>query len=49
MTVLGTSLTTNWRRKQDESDQAATIVVLSVNDVYDMYPSDQGRGGALSW
>lgn len=35
-----------WRQKQEESERAATVVVLSVNDVYDMYPNEQGRGGA---
>jgi 2',3'-cyclic-nucleotide 2'-phosphodiesterase (5'-nucleotidase family) len=36
---------TNWRRKLDADDRAATVVVLSVNDVYDLHPDEHGRGG----
>ncbi|GAB9464963.1 Calcineurin-like phosphoesterase [Globisporangium polare] len=39
------AMSSGWRKKQDESDRAATVVVLSVNDVYDMYPNEHGRGG----
>lgn len=41
------AMSSGWRKKQDESDRAATVVVLSVNDVYDMYPNEHGRGGTL--
>lgn len=42
---LATRAMTNWRRKLDADDHAATVVVLSVNDVYDMHPDEHGRGG----
>lgn len=35
----------DWRQKKDEEDRAATVVVLSVNDVYDMHADEHGRGG----
>lgn len=31
--------------KQRTDDQSAKIVVLSVNDVYDMVPNEHGHGG----
>jgi hypothetical protein len=34
-----------YRRKNDEKDQVANVVFLTVNDVYDLYPNEQGRGG----
>lgn len=40
-----TSAMTNWGKKMDADDQSATVVVLSVNDVYDMHPDEHGRGG----
>lgn len=43
------ALASAWRQKADPSDRAATVVLLSVNDVYDMYPNEQGRGGATTW
>lgn len=39
-----TSVTT----KLTEGTQTARIVVLSINDVYDMYPDEHGRGGTAS-
>lgn len=43
--AVAAELSADWRRKADEKDATATIVMLSVNDVYDMYPDENGRGG----
>lgn len=32
-------------KKLGEGGQTARIVVLSINDVYDMHPDEHGRGG----
>lgn len=43
--AVAAELSADWRTKVDEKDATATIVMLSVNDVYDMYPDENGRGG----
>ncbi|EGZ22864.1 hypothetical protein PHYSODRAFT_482069, partial [Phytophthora sojae] len=35
--------------KMDSDQRSASVVVLTVNDVYDMYPDKHGRGGAAEF
>lgn len=35
----------NTMAKKDDLNQTARVVILTVNDVYDMYPDEYGRGG----